>query len=123
VKAVRKETIMAITKQKEWNECVEANKSSYGKACVDVARRVMEILDEESGDFDTHKILRRADKDVKAGGITGFMAGCVAQMVSQCHSRGEEFRKKWNCDNQIKDEGEKANESGGILNPAILEIR
>ena len=41
-------------------------------------------------------------------------------MVSKCHSRGEEFRKKWNLDNQIGDEGEKANEGKGVLNPALL---
>ncbi len=113
---------MSIIETEKWNKCVEINSDSYGKACVDVARRVMEILDEEPNDFDTHKIICRADDETGAGGITGFMAGCVASMVSQYHSRGEEFRKKWNVGNQIKDEGEKANESGGILNPAIVEI-
>lgn len=114
---------MPITKQPDWDKCVENNKDPYGGTCVAVARRVMEILDEEPRDFDTHKIISRADDEVKAGGITGFMAGCVAQMVSHCHSRGEEFRRKWNLDNQIRDEGEKANESGGVLNPAIITIQ
>ena len=112
---------MPITKQEEWDNQVKVNKSSYGKACVDVAREVMRLLD-ETEDFDTHKIICQAAGNVKDGGITGFQAGCVAQIVSQCHSRGEEFRKKWNLDNQIQKEGEKANESGGILNLAILNI-
>jgi hypothetical protein len=73
----------------------------------------MKILDDEPGDFDTHRIISRADNEVDAGGITGFMAGCVASMVSHVHSRGEEFRRKRNKDNQIKDEGDKANEYGG----------
>ena len=81
----------------------------------------MEILDDEKS-FDCHKIICQADDEVGAKGITGFMAGCVAQMVSQCHSRGEEFRKQWNLDNRINNEGEKANESGGVLNPALLNI-
>lgn len=114
---------MPIIKQEKWDVWVNSNKKEgYGSACVSVAKRVMEILDEEPGEFDCHKIICRADDDSKAGEITGFMAGCVAQMVSQCHSRGEEFRRKWNLDNQLHDEGEKANESGGILNPAILSI-
>ena len=113
---------MPITKQQEWDNCVEINKDFYGKACVDVARQAMKILDEEPDDFDTHKLICRADDESGAGGITGFMAGCVAQMISRCHSRGEEFRCKWNRGNQISDEGEKANKSGGILNPAILHI-
>ncbi|MHC4620377.1 MAG: hypothetical protein ACYTEQ_21720 [Planctomycetota bacterium] len=113
---------MAITKTEDWEKCVEINKDPYGKACVDVARRVMELLDAEPGEFDPHKLICRADDDIDAGGLTGFMAGCVAQMVSACHSRGEDFRRKWNLDSQIHDEGEKANESGGILNPAVLTV-
>jgi len=110
-----------ITNQKAWDENVKINTDSYGKACVDVARQVMEILD-EGKDFDCHKIICQAEDDIGGDGITGFMAGCVASMISQCHSRGEEFRKKWNIDNQIQNEGEKANKSGGVLNPAILTI-
>lgn len=113
---------MPIVDQEAWQSWVDANKDAYGKCCVDVARRVMDILDKESGDFDCHKIICRADDEIEAGGITGFMAGCVAAMVSKVHSRGEEFRRKWNLDTQIHDEGEKANDSGGILNPALLNI-
>ena len=108
-----------IIKQKEWERCVKMNKDSYGKACVDVARRVMEILDEEQG-FDCHEIICRADDEAlgKEGGITGFMAGCVAQMVFQYHSRGEEFRLRWNQDHGVNE----SKAEGGIVNPAILEI-
>lgn len=113
---------MPITKEKEWNECVENNKDAYGKCCVDVARQVMKILDDEPGDFDPHTIICRADDETKAGGITGFMAGMVSSIVSQCHSRGEEFRHKWNKDVQIGNEGDKANEEGGVLNPALLNV-
>ena len=99
---------------KKWQSYVEKNKDDYGKCCVDVARRVMEILDEDETPFHggyfpdvhtTHGIICKADHDIDAGGITGFMAGCVAQMVSQIHSRGEEFRKQYNVDNQISSEG------------------
>jgi hypothetical protein len=111
-----------ITNEDDWNKWVESNKDDYGKCTVDVAREVMRLLDEREGDFDCHAIICEADKKIDAGGITGFMAGCVAQMVSHCHSRGEEFRRKWNLDNQIQNEGERANESGGVLNPAFLNI-
>lgn len=111
-----------VIEPEKWERCVKINKDSYGKACVDVARRVMEILDEEPGDFDPHKIVCRADEEVKAGGITGFMAGCVANMVSSFHSRGEEFRKKWNLFHQVGTEGERANEKGGVINPALMSI-
>jgi hypothetical protein len=109
---------MPITKEEVWQDWVNSNKDPYGKACVDVARDVMRMLDAETP-IDTHKIICDADKNVNAGGITGFMAGAVAQMVSQCHSRGEEFRKAWNKDHGVNEEQAK----GGVVNPAIMTIK
>jgi len=108
--------------EKLWNEYVEKNKDAYGGCCVKVAERVMQILDEDSTslhdgyypDIHTpHGIICKADEDIKAGGITGFMSGCVATMVSNCHERGEEFRKIWN----------KEYKGSGTVNPAIIEIQ
>ena len=114
---------MPIIKQEDWQNWIGNNQDPYGKCCVDVAREVMELLDEEPDvPINPHALICRADDAINAGGITGFMAGAVASMVSHCHSRGEEFRKIWNLDTQIHDEGEKANESGRILNPALLNV-
>ena len=107
---------MPITDTEGWQKCVDNNEDPYGKACIDVTRKVMEILDEEK-EFDCHEIVHRADKLSGAGGITGFMAGCVASMVSQLHSRGEEFRLKWN--KGYTDQPD----TGGVVNPAILTIQ
>lgn len=109
---------MPIIKPEEWQKCVSNNSDPYGKAVVDVARRAMEILDSEPGDFDCHKLLCRADDECKVGGITGFMAGCAANIISQCHSRGEEFRIKWNSNHGVKESKAK----GGVVNPAILTL-
>jgi len=101
---------MPVIKEKEdeWNNCIKINDDPYGKYCVDVAREVMRLLDTaEYQDIDTNKIICDAEtnigKDIKtqeSEGVTGFMVGCidqeVVQMVSRCHSRGEEFRRKWN---------------------------
>ena len=112
---------MNLKNEKKWNDYVKKNQDPYGKACVDVARKVMEILDKNTS-FDCHEIIWEADKEIKAGRITGFMAGCVACMVSECHVRGEEFREKWNIHCQVGTEGVEANKSGGVLNPALLNI-
>lgn len=109
---------MPITDNESWDLWVKNNQDPYGKACVDVAREVMSILDKNES-FDPHQIICDADDNIKAGGITGFMAGCVAQMVSKCHSRGEEFRKAWNGD-VGKHTGQE--DSEGVLNPAIINI-
>ena len=112
---------MPVVNNERWDKWVTSNRDSYGGACVAVAREVMRLLDEQE-EFDAREIICEADKNAGAGGITGFMAGAVAQMVSQCHSRGEEFRRQWNNDTAIGSEGEQANESGGVLNPALLRI-
>lgn len=108
--------------KKLWDSYVKNNKDPYGGCCVKVARRVMKLLDEDktplhdgySPDIHTpHGLICKADKDIRAGGITGFMAGCVANMVIECHERGEEFRVIWN--------GEYKGD--GVINPALLEIK
>lgn len=115
---------MPIAKPEEWKKWMDSSKDSYGSCCVGVAKRVMEILDGPGwqnrviNKEDTYNLINQADKDVKAGGITGFMAGMVAQMVSQCHSLGEEFRRAWNEEHGVK----KENDKGGVVNPAIITI-
>lgn len=115
---------MPIINVETWKSWVKANDDDYGKACVDTARQAMVILDEGPSDFDCHSLVCRAADEAlgKDAGITGFMSGMVAVMISKCHSRGEEFRHKWNIDTQIRDEGERANEAGTVLNPALLTI-
>lgn len=118
---------MKLKDEARWNKYVEKNRDTYGGCCVNVARRVMELLDERREplrhgyypDLDTpHGLICKADNDIDAGGITGFMAGAVAAMVSECHERGEEFRKAWN--EPMMRKGEE--DSGGTKNPAILTI-
>lgn len=118
---------MPITDQKTWDEFVEMNQDPYGGCCINVAREVMRLLDEDkSVDLtkadESHRLVCQADKNVDAGGITGFMAGCVASMVKQCHSRGNEFNANWNGAHQVGSEGDEATKRGETLNPALLVI-
>ena len=106
---------MPIIDEKGWKECQEKNKDPYGNCCVKVAKRVMEILDENKN-FDANHIINQANDDIEAGGITGFMAGAVAGIVSNCHSRGEEFRIKWNEQYGV------SKDKKGVVNPAILHV-
>lgn len=64
--------------QKAFLSWVESNKDPYGKACVDVAKQVMKLLDEDptplvngySPNIHTaHGLICKADKDVNAGGL------------------------------------------------------
>ena len=114
---------MSITNEAAWQKWQDNNQDLYGGACVKVAKKAMELLDDPKYLFDDPwKLINDADTLSGAGGITGFMAGAAASMISECHTRGDEFRRKWNKETQIGTEGDKANESGGILNPALLTI-
>lgn len=55
-------------------------------------------------------------------GITGFMYGCAVSALSHFWIHGEQLRLWHNLDTQIGTEGEKANETGAVLNPALLTI-
>jgi len=117
---------MSIIKVKEWEEYESKNQDPYGKCCVDVAREVMKLLDEDltplhkgyNPDIHTpHGLICKADDNINAGGITGFMAGAVASMISNVHSRGEEFRKIWNSKYILEKD-----DKGGVVNPAVVTI-
>ena len=114
---------MPIVDEALWAKWRKNNDDPYGGCYIKVAAEVMRLLDERSGQFDAHKLVCEADDNIKAGGITGFMAGAVAAMVSGCHSRGEEFRKAWNVSMQLGDEGDEANKrKNAVLNPALVTI-
>jgi len=102
--------------EKEWEEGVEKNRDDYGYGVVQATVAVCNALD------DPTKTYKEAHDKCHGFGITGFMAGCMAQWVSHFHPRGEGFRKWWNSEHQIHHEGDKANGDGGILNPAVLTI-
>ncbi len=110
---------MPIIDKENWQKAQDNNTDPYGNACIKVARRAMEILDQEADlPIDAHALICRADEESNAGGITGFMAGAAANIISGVHSRGEEFRKAWNKSYGVPDEDDR----GGVVNPAVITI-
>ena len=67
-------------------------------------------------------IAQATSHEADTDGITGFMYGCAVAGLARFWEHGEELRRWHNIDIQIGKEGEKANESGGVLNPALLNI-
>lgn len=115
---------MKFKNEQEWILHVEANKDSgYGMGVMDYAERwanLMEKALEEGACLSdvADAISHEADTD----GITGFMYGCAVSILSKCWVYGEELRLWHNIDVQIQNEGERANESDAVLNPALLSI-
>ena len=66
---------------------------------------------------------RKVDRELGRWGITGFQYGMAVGLLSVCWERGEELRRWHNLRTQVDDEGQRANDSGGVLNPALLRIR
>ena len=67
-------------------------------------------------------VAKDTSHEADADGITGFMYGCAVSALAHFWEHGEVLRRWHNLDIQIKDEGERANVSGGVLNPALLNI-
>ena len=88
-----------ITYAEDWANAMECE-MALGRRLEDVAKATS----------------READTD----GITGFMYGAAVSTLAEVWEHGDALRRWHNFDTQIGTEGERANESGGTLNPALL---
>ncbi len=111
-------------REEEYQKYVENySKDGYSKAVVDYTERWAGLMEEKiTQGAKVADIAKITSHDTDTDGITGFMYGCAVQALANFWENGEELRRWHNLDTQIRDEGEKANESGGVLNPAILNI-
>jgi len=114
---------MKIINKKIWNTWIENDTDSYEKVCVDYAKAWAELMEKRINTGEKlEDIAEQTSHDADTMGITGFMYGVAVSMLSQCWEYGEALRKWHNLNVQIGDEGEKANEEGGTLNPAVYSI-
>jgi hypothetical protein len=116
---------LALRDPDGWEKSWEANRDSpYGAAILSYAERwgrLMQVRMEQEGSGVTD-VANRSSHDADVEGITGFMYGAAASILASTWEHGEDLRRWHNLKTQIGNEGEKANESGGVLNPAILSI-
>lgn len=114
---------MKIKDQREWSKWVESNQDPYGRAVIEYAERWANLMEMCLRDGEmVEQCAKRASHDADTEGITGFMYGAAVQVLSQCWGHGEELRRWHNLKTQLGTEGERANESGGVLNPALINI-
>jgi hypothetical protein len=106
-----------------WDQFKANNSDGYGGAVVSYAERWARLMQvdlvagkrlEDIADSTSHE----ADLE----GITGFMYGCAVSTLAHTWKHGEALRRWHNLKTQIRNEGERANESGGVLNPALLNL-
>lgn len=107
-----------------WQKFKTVNSDGYGGAVVTYSERWARLMQVEMANGKNLKDVADATShEADLEGITGFMYGCAVSTLSQCWKHGEQLRR-WHNDvkTQLGNEGEKANESGGVLNPALLSI-
>lgn len=107
-----------------WAKCVENNKDeAYGRAINEYAEMWARLMEGRlSQGWTIADCADSMSHIADTEGITGFMYGCAVKILSAVWIHGEELRRWHNLSTQNGHEGEKANESGGILNPAIMTI-
>lgn len=107
-----------------WFNSVKINDDPYGACAVRYAARWANLMEAKMAMGSTLVDCANAtSREADVEGITGFMYGCVVSLLSRVWKHGEALRKWHNLKTQLGTEGEKANESGGVLNPALLNIK
>lgn len=104
---------IVIIAAERWAEAMEARVDAAADGEADESFSIADIAEDT---------FRQVDRDLGPLGLTGFQYGAAVSILSQCWEHGEELRRWHNLDIQIGDEGERANASGGVLNPALLNI-
>ena len=110
-------------RQTAYDEWKAKNTDSYGAACFRYAEAWAALMEKrlELGER-LEDFAEATSHEADTEGITGFMYGVAVSILSECWEHGERLRRWHNIDTQVDIEGEKANEDGSILNPAILRI-
>ena len=119
----RKNMKLIESKTDEYRAYVDKNDDPYSAAVVQYTERWASLMESalasgEKLEDVAAKLSHQADTD----GITGFMYGCAVSALAHFWEHGEDLRRWHNLKTQIGNEGEKANASGGTLNPALLNI-
>jgi hypothetical protein len=114
---------MSLREPELWRKSCEANTDDYGGGVITFAERWARLMEARLAKGEP--IAAMADECSGLAdneGITGFMYGCAVSILAQVWTHGEALRHWHNLKVQLRDEGARANEGGGVLNPAILSL-
>ena len=106
-----------------WQKSKQVNSDGYGGAVMTYSERWARLMQiEMANGKKLEDVADAASHEADLEGITGFMYGCAVSQLASCWKHGDELRRWHNLKTQLGNEGEKANESGGVLNPALLSV-
>jgi hypothetical protein len=114
---------MTLRDPESWKKANEANPDGYGGAIMTYAERWARLMEARMAKGERiAEIASECSHLADEEGITGFMYGAAVSVLAGVWVHGEALRLWHNLKTQIKDEGQKANDSGGVLNPAVISI-
>lgn len=107
-----------------WNAGKANNTDPYGNAIYRYAEKWADLMESRINSDSTKvaEVAEKASMEADDEGITGFMYGAAVRVLSAFWLYGEELRRWHNKETQIGTEGDRANENGGVLNPAVINI-
>jgi len=106
-----------------WVKFVQVNTDSYGAGVVVYAERWANLMEAKMAVGEKlEDVAKETSNEADTDGITGFMYGMAVKVLAKVWAHGEALRRWHNLDVQIGKEGERANASGGTLNPAVVVI-
>lgn len=114
---------MNIVDQAAWDKGLSNNTDPYGRRCFTYAEEWADLMESEiAAGKEIKDVAKSTSRTADTDGITGFMYGTAVSILATCWEHGEILRRWHNNDVQIGDEGNKANEGKGVLNPALIRI-
>lgn len=109
--------------EQEYAKYVANNQDLYGAGVIKFGATWADLMEKEiANGKSVAECAKQTSRQADTDGITGFMYGCAVSALSHFWTHGEELRRWHNIDTQIGTEGERANEKGTVLNPALLAI-
>lgn len=114
---------MEISDEAIWENYKSKNQDGYGGGIIAYAERWARLMQVEINEGKKlEDIAETTSHEADIDGISGFMYGAAVHTLANSWKHGEQLRRWHNLDTQLGSEGEEANESGGVLNPALLSI-
>lgn len=114
---------MDFRNEEYWKKGLALNTDDYGGEVYRYAEAWADLMENEiSQGKELKEIAKQTSHTADSEGITGYMYGTAVSILAKCWVHGEELRLWSNLDIQVGTEGEKANENGDTLNPALISI-
>lgn len=114
---------MQLRDAEGWAKAKAANTDAYGGRVISYAEDWANFMEREmSTGKKLEDVADATSREADTDGITGFMYGAAVSTLAAVWTHGEALRRWHNLKTQMGTEGERANESGGVLNPALLNI-